>query len=166
MKKTIILTATLALALGACSEEKKSPFLEEEPAEASAPETANLNAAQKAYAKANARMHAGMDVIDEDADTAFIQGMIPHHQGAVDMANIVLEHGDDEETKELARNIIKAQEEEITWMRNWLKERGLEEIKASDHAGHDHSDHDHHDHSDHDHGEHDHDHGEDGHHDH
>jgi len=85
-----------------------------------------MNDAQKAYSDANAKMHAGMNNIPADADEAFIIGMIPHHQGAIDMANIVLQHGDDDETKTLARNIIKAQEDEIAWMQNWLEKRGIE----------------------------------------
>ncbi|MEO1046597.1 MAG: DUF305 domain-containing protein [Pseudomonadota bacterium] len=135
MKRALILTAILALSLSGCLKDK-STMPEEQPADPNVAETTELNAPQQAYTEANARMHAGMGVIDADADIAFIQGMIPHHQGAVDMANIVLEHGDDEEAKELARNIIKAQEEEIAWMRNWLKERGLSEVEpvAVDHS--------------------------------
>ncbi len=112
-----------ALALAACGE--TADVTKDKAADTAAAQ--KLNAPQKAYAEANKRMHAGMGTIDADADTAFIQGMIPHHQGAVDMARIVLEHGDNEEAKELARNIIKAQEEEMAWMRGWLKERGLSE---------------------------------------
>lgn len=48
------------------------------------------NDAQKAYAEANAKMHKGMGNIPADADEAFMVGMIPNHQGAVDMAEIVL----------------------------------------------------------------------------
>lgn len=94
-----------------------------------------LNAAQQAYSKANERMHKAMGIINEDADVAFIQGMIPHHQGAVDMANIILEHGDDNEAKKLAREIIAAQEKEIVWMKDWLKERGLEPLPVRDDHG-------------------------------
>lgn len=96
----------------------------------------DYNAPQKAYSKANAEMHKGMGIIHADADIAFIQGMIPHHEGAVDMANIILEHGDDEEAKTLARNIIAAQEEEIAWMKNWLKERDLKPIEVSQETDH------------------------------
>ena len=48
-----------------------------------------------------------------DADKDFIAGMLPHHQGAMDMAKIVLQYGIGSEVKELAEGIIKAQTEEI-----------------------------------------------------
>ena len=69
-------------------------------------------------------MMAGM--MAEDFDVAFICGMIPHHQGAIAMAEAVLEHGDDAWTRGLARRIIAAQQQEITEMLNWLKQQESE----------------------------------------
>ncbi|TPP10042.1 DUF305 domain-containing protein [Rhizobium glycinendophyticum] len=79
----------------------------------------------KAFAEANAKMHQDMAVpLTGNADVDFVQGMIPHHQGAIDMAKIVLEHGKDPEIRKLAEDVIKAQEGEIAMMKAWLAKNG------------------------------------------
>lgn len=65
-------------------------------------------------------MHEGM--MNEDADVAFACGMIAHHQGAIDMAQVLLEHGDDAQMRALAEEIIEAQVAEIEQMTTWLAE--------------------------------------------
>lgn len=65
-------------------------------------------------------MHEGMMM--EDADVAFACAMIAHHRGAVDMAQVLIEHGDDEQMIELADEIIATQVEEIERMKAWLAE--------------------------------------------
>jgi uncharacterized protein (DUF305 family) len=67
--------------------------------------------------EAVARMHAGMNVpYTGDADRDFARMMIPHHQGAIDMALIELRYGKDERLKRLAQEIIVAQGQEISVM--------------------------------------------------
>jgi uncharacterized protein (DUF305 family) len=81
--------------------------------------------ASMAFMEANDRMHATMAIeYSGNPDVDFIRGMIPHHQGAVDMARIVLEHGSDPEVKKLAEAVIAAQEAEIKWMQDWLAKNG------------------------------------------
>lgn len=55
----------------------------------------------------------------DDFDQAFIAAMIPHHQGAVDMAKLALQHAKHPELKKLAADIIDAQNKEIALMQGW-----------------------------------------------
>jgi hypothetical protein len=67
------------------------------------------------------RMHAGMDAVPSgDADRDFMRMMIPHHQGAIDMALVLLKYGRDEKLKRLAQSIVVEQGLEITYMRTLL----------------------------------------------
>ncbi len=83
------------------------------------------NASTLAFTEANRKMHAAMEIaFTGNADVDFIRGMIAHHQGAIDMAKVVLDHGTDPEVRKLAEAIIAAQEGEIAWMQDWLAKNG------------------------------------------
>ncbi len=54
-----------------------------------------------------------------NADQDFAATMMPHHQGAIDMAQYELAHGKDPEMLKLARDVVAAQEQEIAQMQAW-----------------------------------------------
>lgn len=60
----------------------------------------------------------------DEFDAAFITMMIPHHQGAIDMANDALKNAKHEELKQLARDIIASQQREIDMMKSWQEAWG------------------------------------------
>lgn len=75
-----------------------------------------------------------------EVDIAFVQGMIPHHEQAVEMSDILLaKDGVDERVVALAQQIKDAQGPEIELMQSWLQEWGAEEGESEDdaHGGHD-----------------------------
>lgn len=91
-------------------------------ADAMAADGAPMTPMLKDYTESMAKMHEemmiGMDYNDPDA--AFAQGMLGHHIGAVDMAEIELKYGTDDEMRKLAQQIIDAQQSEIKQMKAWL----------------------------------------------
>ncbi len=69
------------------------------------------------------RMHAAMHVAPSgDPDRDFARMMLPHHQGAIDMALLELRFGRDERLRRLAQGIIVEQGQEIEVMRSILKQ--------------------------------------------
>lgn len=71
-----------------------------------------------AMIKMSRDMEAGPMTGDPDKD--FLAMMIPHHEGAVEMARLVLVHGRDPLVRKLAEDIIAAQQAEIITMRQRL----------------------------------------------
>ena len=80
----------------------------------------------KGYKAAMMKTMEGMPMMKftGDADIDFMIHMRSHHQGAIDMAKVVLANGKDAEVKKLAQDIVTAQEKEIGVINAWLKAKG------------------------------------------
>lgn len=131
--------STLTLALAAILASAAVPAATQEPAalpavctEAAAPHGMGAMGMAHPADAAHADLMAGMDetnaqmmqaMMAEDIDVAFVCGMIPHHQAAINMARAELAHGDEQWARDLAQAIIDAQEREIAEMIAWLAAR-------------------------------------------
>lgn len=94
--------------------------------------TADTSPSTKAYSDAMSGMMKGMMTpATAKPDLDFVQGMIPHHQGAIDMAKVVLQYGKDPEIKKLAEGVVKAQESEISAMNQWLSKTDKASLPVS-----------------------------------
>lgn len=100
---TALLTATLALSVSAMNHEMSTPM-------------------QQDYQKQMGVMHDSMmsGMMDSNPDRAFARSMLAHHIGAIEMAKTELKYGKDPEIRQLATDIIAAQEKEVKQMQAWI----------------------------------------------
>jgi uncharacterized protein (DUF305 family) len=77
------------------------------------------NPADKANMEAMQKMQSDMPKPSGEPDKDFVAMMIPHHQGAIDMAKVELQYGKDPTLKTMAKMIVSAQEKEIKEMKAW-----------------------------------------------
>ncbi len=80
---------------------------------------------------------AGADAPFNDADISFAQGMIPHHEQAIEMAQLAEDRADDSRIADLAARIEAAQGPELDTLRGWLGDWGVEAAGGGGHDGHD-----------------------------
>ena len=79
------------------------------------------------------KMHVAMGAIKRsgNSDVDFVRLMLPHHQGAIDMAKVQLLYGKDSQMRRLAQEIITDQQLEIELMQRWLKARESAQSKEN-----------------------------------
>ncbi len=80
------------------------------------------NPADLAFSRGMSQMHESMMAVHDtgNTDRDFVLNMLPHHQGAVDMAQTELRYGHDPSLRRLASGIIAAQRREIAEMNAWI----------------------------------------------
>ncbi|MCY0385808.1 DUF305 domain-containing protein [Robbsia sp. Bb-Pol-6] len=83
------------------------------------PSTAAFQAADRTMMQEMAAPYTG------DTDKDFVAHMMPHHEGAVAMARIELQYGKDPALKRMAREIVRSQDREITFMKQWQARHGV-----------------------------------------
>jgi uncharacterized protein (DUF305 family) len=117
----LIVTAAASSGLTACTANNSAsvpatPVTQPIKEKPSPTQTSN---AMMSHDMSNSSMDLG--VADADYDLRFIDGMTPHHQGAIAMAEDVLKNSQRPELKKLAKEIIQAQQKEIAQMEEWRK---------------------------------------------
>lgn len=105
-----LLAATAAISLSSCNSANSRSSTN--PPSVVASEQVTMN---------HGGMTQNMDIGPADAnyDLRFIDSMIPHHQGAVTMAQDLLQKSQRLELKKLAQNIITSQQQEIDTLKQW-----------------------------------------------
>ncbi|WP_207485606.1 CopM family metallochaperone [Arenibaculum pallidiluteum] len=90
--------------------------------EAAAPADPRAREVADRYRRANERMHAEMDIpFTGDPDRDFAAAMIPHHRGAIAMAEIQLRYGRDPELRKIAEAVVATQAQEVAQFQDWLR---------------------------------------------
>lgn len=123
------LTIVLGLLVAACGTDRA-------PTGGAARPPAGTATAADGHADAHGGAH-GDATAGQSYDRMFIAGMTPHHDGAIEMAEVALERAEHPEIRELARNIIASQRAENRAMEGWYRAwygGAVPEVRAMDHA--------------------------------
>ena len=121
-RSSLLLAGCSALILGACSPAAEPPAAPD--AQPSAAPSETMAMAQTPFSAAETRMHeAMMAATGADAGETWARKMIPHHQGALDMSQIVLRDTQDAHIRRMAQKTVEMQTSDIAELRRWLETR-------------------------------------------
>ena len=121
-RSSLLLVGCSALVLTACSPAAEPPATSK--AEESAPAGGPMAMAQTPFSVAETKMHeAMMAATGADAGETWARKMIPHHQGALDMSQIVLRDTQDADIRRMAQKTVEMQTRDIAELRRWLETR-------------------------------------------
>ncbi|CAH0533210.1 hypothetical protein VST7929_01074 [Vibrio stylophorae] len=85
------------------------------------PKDVNMKASEAMMSQSMAVMHGMMTVkLTGNPNVDFVQGMLPHHEAAIKMAEVVMPYLKNQQIKTFAQNIITAQQHEVAFMKAWL----------------------------------------------
>ncbi len=112
----VLMSITLGMIIGAGA---TSVYFSQETSPSKEKEVENTHISHDMHSEMDSMMHNLEGKSGDEFDRVFLDDMIVHHEGAVQMSQAALERASHEEIKNLARNIIKAQEEEIAQMKEW-----------------------------------------------
>jgi uncharacterized protein (DUF305 family) len=119
--------ATAALVAGGCTSEPEQPTDPGRVVQLGAPGETGRELTPEEIAE----LAESVDVTD--ADIAFVQGMIPHHEQALAMTDLVTDRTTNEDVSKLAERIEVSQHDEIAQMEQWLRDRRVVDSGHEDH---------------------------------
>lgn len=71
-----------------------------------------------------------------DVDVMFAQGMVPHHEQAIEMSRMAAQNAESQQVKDLAARIEAAQRPELDELAGWLRDWNVQQSGHGDHSGH------------------------------
>lgn len=121
-RSSLLLAGCSVLVLAACSPAAERPATSK--ADESAQTSEPMAMAQTPFSAAETKMHEAMTAATgADAGEAWARKMIPHHQGALDMSQIVLRDTQDADIRRMAQKTVEMQTSDIAELRRWLETR-------------------------------------------
>lgn len=130
MNKNAIITLVVGLVLGVSGTLGVSALTSDDPKEITSTQQQPVESDHSTMSMAD--MNKELEGISgDDYDKAFVEMMIAHHEGAVDMAKLSIDRAKHDEIKQLSQEIVSAQEKEIADMKQWQLDWGYGSDDAS-----------------------------------